>query len=116
MKKSKVIGIALALALTVLPGVNSFVPFSATSDAVSVSAALSCGTYKVTTKTDPLRLRTGPSTNYGVIINMPKDSWVVSTGEEQYGWLKVSYMGPGGTVYTGWAYSGYLTWYYGGKY
>lgn len=110
MKKSKVIGVALALALTTLPCVSSYVPFSSTSDIAVVSAASSAGYYKVTTK-DPSPLgdlnfrATAGGKKIGTI---PKDAYVYSNGVESGSWLKVKYNGQ-----WGWASKNYLVYKFG---
>jgi uncharacterized protein YraI len=79
---------ALALAGAVLAG-----GFSA-----SVSAGT--GTYRTTSS---LNLRSGPGTNYSVLLVIPQGGLVTQVGPDQNNFKKVSY---NGTV--GWAYGSYL--------
>jgi uncharacterized protein YraI len=53
--------------------------------------------------TSGLNLRSGPSTDYGVILVMPNGAWVTLTGASQNGFLGVTYGGA-----TGWASGDYL--------
>lgn len=105
MKKSKVIGAALAFALTTLPCVSSYVPFSSTSDVTVVSAASSDGYYQVTTK-DPRPLgdlNFRASAGGRIIGTIPKNAYVYSNGVESGSWLNVYYNGQ-----WGWASKNYL--------
>ncbi len=52
------------------------------------------GSYSRVAGTAYLRLRTGPSYNYGIIMNMPKGEVVrIISGPHNYEWYKVSYRG-----------------------
>lgn len=48
--------------------------------------------------TDNLNLRTGPSTSYSVLVNIPKGTSVPVLGRASNGWYKVSYDGRTGYV------------------
>jgi uncharacterized protein YraI len=63
------------------------------------------GAYLSTVRTvsENLNLRTGPSLDNRIILVMPAGAKVVLTGDEQNGFVPVSYDGT-----DGWAYSAYL--------
>lgn len=100
MKKKKVIALALALSLSAVPGINSVVPFVPVSESVTVSAAsvAAVGEYRVTTSTDPLSFRKGPSTSSTRIDLIPKGTLIKSNGTVSGNWLKVYYGGQWGWV------------------
>lgn len=108
MKKNKIIGIALALTLTAIPGIETFVPFAPSSTAIEVSAAidkdndyLEC---MVTTVNDGLNLRKSPDASSKIITTIPRFAIVVVEGRVKNGWVKVSYK-----KYTGYVYAKYLS-------
>lgn len=106
MKTTKIIGAALALALTLTPGVNSIIPFTGYSSVCEVSAAKAFenGVYKVTTNTDPLTIRSGAGTNYKKIGSIPKGYLVYAYGSPENNFVKVSY----GSI-KGWVSKKYLS-------
>lgn len=64
-------------------------------------------TYTVSTKTDPLAMRNGPSTNYKKMINVAKGKKVVCNGDYTDNWLYVKYE-TNTTIYIGFMSKSYL--------
>lgn len=103
MKKNKIIGIALALSLTAIPEIETFVPFAPSSPMIEVSAVMYEGDEydecMVTTVNDGLNLRKSPDANSKVITTIPRFATVDVKGKVKNGWVKVSYKKNTGYVY-----------------
>ena len=78
----------------------------ATQKPKSTSAKYS-HTYIVNTVKDPLRMRNGASTDYSVMISIPKGKEVYCKGEYTGSWLYVKYETTD-TIYEGFVYKTYL--------
>lgn len=109
MKKTKILGLALALTLTTTSGISSLASNPAKSGITTVSAA----TYQVTTSTTGLNLRSGAGLGYEIKTTIPKDELVDATGVSKYNkndgylWYEVKYNG-----YRGYVAARYLSVYF----
>lgn len=63
--------------------------------------------WTINTATDPLKLRTGPGTNYRVLVKMPKGAKVTSDGAHTGAWLVVTYETKD-AIYKGFCFAKYL--------
>lgn len=63
--------------------------------------------WTINTATDPLKLRTGPGTNYRVLAKMPKGAKVTSDGAHTGAWLVVTYETKD-AIYKGFCFAKYL--------
>lgn len=64
-------------------------------------------TWTINTEKDPLRLRKGPGTNYGILTRMPKGAKVTCNGEYTGVWLFVTYEA-NAIIYRGYCSINYL--------
>ncbi|MBP0961701.1 MAG: hypothetical protein IJL67_11925 [Oscillospiraceae bacterium] len=112
MKKltKALVGAALALSLTAVPGINSIIPFAPSSSSIQTVSAGSVKYYKVTG--DLVRLRKEPTINSTTLYLMRKNDLVYHNGLESreyrpgsydYRWYRVKWNGV-----WGWACKSYL--------